>query len=126
MNPSTMKTAFAAGGLLLLGLTDGAQADHGRSSVDITIATPGIYTRFATGPRYSYPVYAPGGYYAWAPPPVPVYVPGYWTYQPPPGHWQVRHEYRNDHRNDHRHDHRGPRHHRDRDRHGGGRHDHDD
>lgn len=122
-----MKTALAAGGVLLLGMTDIAQADHGRSSVDITIATPGMYTRFATGPRYPYPAYAPGGYYAWAPPPVPVYVPGYWTYQAPPGNWQAGYwQDRHDYRHDNRRDHRGPRHHRDRDRHGGGRHQHHD
>ncbi|MCC7258777.1 MAG: hypothetical protein IT486_10450 [Gammaproteobacteria bacterium] len=116
--------AAIAGSLLVLGMADTARADH-RTSVDITIATPGGYTRFATGPRYPYG-YGPPGYYAWSPPPVPVY----WGYYPPPAYGHDRHDHRYDHRDDHRHDYdRRPRHHHDRDhdrgRHGN-RHRHDD
>lgn len=108
--------AAAASGTLLLGASGTAVADH--PSIDVTVSTPGIYTRFATGPRYGYYPYPPAGYYVYAPP-VPVYVPGYWTYYPQPG-------YRSDRRRGYDRDYdRGPRHHqdhrRDRGRHEGRR-----
>ncbi len=80
--------AVAVSGALLLGVNSTAVADH--PSIDVTVSTPGLYTRFATGPRYGYDrYYAPGGYYAYAQPPVPVYVPGYWTYYyPQQGYWR--------------------------------------
>jgi hypothetical protein len=112
--------AVAASGTLFLGVSSTAVADH--PSIDVTVSTPGIYTRFATGPRYGYYPYPPAGYYAYAlpPPPVPVYVPGYWTYYPQPGYWSDRH--RNYDRGDHHDYDRGPRHHQDRGR-DRGRHD---
>ena len=113
--------AVAVTGTLLLGASSTALADH--PSIDVTISTPGIYTRFATGPFYGfYPYYVPGGYYAYAPP--PSYVPGYWTHYPQRGYW------RDDDRDYNRHGDsdydrgydRGPRHHDDRGRHEGWRH----
>jgi hypothetical protein len=100
--------AVMASGLLFLGAEGSALADH-QPSIDIEVATHGVYTRFATGPRHGYyPYYAPGGYYAYVPPPVPVYVPGYWTWQPPPGHWHDGGRHRHEGRG---HGHRKHRHH---------------
>jgi hypothetical protein len=97
-----------------MGVQGDALADH-QPSIDIEIATPRVYTRFATGLRYGYyPYQVPGGYYAYVPPPVPVYVPGYWAWQPAPRHWQDgghRHYDRGGHgHRKHRHE---RRHHRD-------------
>lgn len=63
------------GGALLFGVSGVAEAGHDRH-VEVIISTPGIYTHFATGPRY------------YAPP--PVYVPGYWSY-PAPVYYAPRH-----------------------------------
>lgn len=107
-----------ASGALLLGAGGEALAGD-RPSIDVQVSTPGFYTRFATGPGYGHypPYYGPGGYYVYAPPPVPVYVPGYWTYAQPRGYWN----------DDHRHYDRGRKHHkRDRGRHNGWRNDHRD
>jgi hypothetical protein len=80
--------ATAACGALFLGISAGALADH-QPSVDIEISTPRVYTRFATGAPYAhYPNYGPGAYYAYAPVAVPVYVPGYWTWNPPRVYWE--------------------------------------
>jgi hypothetical protein len=99
-------------GALVLGASGPAAADHERR-IEIEVSTPGIYTRFSTGPRYYQRYYGHGGYYGWAPPPVPVYVPGYWTWQAPRTYWRddCRHYYDHPRRHGHR-KHRGRGHER--------------
>lgn len=89
---SVRQAAAPLAGAVLLGVSGTAQADHDRD-VRVVVSTPGFYTAFDTGPRYGYD-HRHYGYYA--PPPRPVYVPGYWTWAPPPGYWR-EHRWKDDH-----------------------------
>jgi hypothetical protein len=104
-----------ASGSLFMGMSTTASADH-QSGVDIEVSTPRIYTRFSTGlPHGYYPYFVPGAYYAYAPPPVPVYVPGYWTWNPARVYWDDGHRQYDEprHHGHGKHHHRKHRHDRD-------------
>jgi len=85
---SVHKLAAALTGTVLLGFAGLASAGP-PASISVQVATPGFYTSFSTGPQWV-------PYYAYpAVPLVPMYVPGYQAWGPPPGHWRpARTEYR--------------------------------
>ncbi len=117
---ATRRVTVSLVGALLFGGSGAAVADHD-PRVNVEISVPGIYTRFSTGPQWGYRYYE---HEHWRQ--GPVYVPGYWVYNPPYRYWRGGNRYyydRYEHRAEDRPRHHHKRHH---DNRRGNRHDYDD